>query len=287
MQKEGQGMTGINLLIVDDEQMIRNGLKCGIPWDSIGISNVFTAEDSYSALRICEENTIQIVITDICMPEIDGLELSKRLRHIYPAVRIIMLSGKADFSFAQQAMRLGAVDYLLKPINIHELKQCVENAVEQFRQAQRQRELELQNLIGFTDTGTLTINGNGITIHDRLFRKDDAMKKSTDGFSPMVAKVIDHINLHFRESLSAQAMADLVGLSKNYFSSQFKKELGISFVEYLNRVRIFQAKRLLKNTSFMTYEIAEIVGYSNYNYFSTVFKNVTGSAPSDYRRTEI
>lgn len=279
-------MNGINLLIVDDEQMIRNGLKCGIPWETIGITNVFTAEDSCSALQICEENPIQIVITDICMPETDGLELTKRLRHIYPAVRIIMLSGKADFTFAQQAMRLGAVDYLLKPINIHELLQCVERAVEQFRQNHRQRELELQSLIGFAGPGTLDINGSGIALHDRLFRKDDTMKKSTEGFSTMVTKVVDYINLHFRESLNAQTMASLVGLSKNYFSSQFKKELGVSFVEYLNRVRIFQAKSLLKNTSYMTYEIAEIVGYSNYNYFSTVFKHVTGYAPSDYRRTE-
>ena len=62
--------------------------------------------------------------------------------------------------------------------------------------------------------------------------------------------------------------------------------MGLSFVEYLNKVRVYQAKRLLKNTGFMTYEVAEIVGYSNYNYFSTVFKNVTGRAPSDYRKIE-
>lgn len=280
----GLALNETNLLIVDDEQMIRNGLKCGIAWDTVGIDRVFTAEDSVKALQVCRENSIHIVITDICMPEIDGLELGKRLRHIYPAIRIIMLSGRADFEYAQQALRLGAIDYLLKPIDVKELMHCVEVAAEQSRRTRQQMEQELQNIAGFTQKHK-AVPGSGIAIHDELFSRDADVKPSA-GFSSMILKVVDYINLNFREPVSAQMMAELVGLSKNYFSSLFKKEMRISFVEYLNRVRVYQAKRLLKNTSFMTYEIAEIVGYSNYNYFSTVFKNVTGRAPSEYRKTD-
>ena len=281
-------MNGTNLLIVDDEQMIRNGLKHSIAWESIGINQVFTAEDSYVALRICEENMIQIVITDICMPEIDGLELSKRLKYIYPAMQIIMLSGKAEFEYARQSMRLGAVDYLLKPIDVKELMKCVENAVIQFHQVQKKLEEDLQSLIGDSgEQNILAVSGQGTALHERLFSKDTEVRKSMEGVSPVMKKAVDYINLNFRNALNAQEMAEQVGLSKNYFSSQFKKELGISFVEYLNRVRTYQAKRLLKDTNYMTYEIAEAVGYSNYNYFSTVFKNITGTAPSEYRKTDI
>lgn len=287
-RKVGLRMNGTNLLIVDDEQMIRNGLKHSIPWESIGVNRVFTAEDSYGALRICEENMIQIVITDICMPEIDGLELSKRLKYIYPAMQIIMLSGKAEFEYARQSMRLGAVDYLLKPIDVKELMKCVENAVIQFHQVQKKLEEDLQNLIGLSgEQNILAVSGCGTALHDRLFSRDSDVKKSTEGFSSVMKKAVDYINLNFRKSLSAQGMAEQVGLSKNYFSTQFKKEVGISFIEYLNRVRIYQAKRLLKDTNYMTYEIAEAVGYSNYNYFSTVFKSMTGIAPSEYRKADI
>lgn len=276
-------MNKINLLIVDDEQMIRKGIKYGINWKKIGIDQVFSAEDSYRALQICEENKVQIVITDICMPEIDGIELSKRLRYIYPEIHIIILSGKADFEYAQQAMRLGAIDYFVKPIDVNELVKRVENIVEHFRWAYQKMERELQNLASFIPLGKGK-TGSGLEIHESLFCKDPDVKKSADGFSLMMTRVVDYINLNFREPINAQMMADIVGFSKNYFSSQFKKEMGISFVEYLNKVRVYQAKCLLKNTNFMTYEIAEIVGYSNYNYFSTVFKNVTGKSPSDYRK---
>jgi len=97
---------------------------------------------------------------------------------------------------------------------------------------------------------------------------------------------INHINMNYALNLTVDSVADVVKRSKNYFSTQFKKELGISLIDYVNKVRIEHAKLLLKETGYLTYEVAERVGYSEYRYFCTVFKKYTGITPTQYREAK-
>jgi len=115
----------MKLLIADDDLQIRTGLKEGIDWETLTIDEVFIAANGIEAIKIYEEELPQIVITDVRMPGLDGLELSKEIRKLSGATKIIILSGYSDFEYAKKALQLGVTDYLLKPVKIAELKKLV------------------------------------------------------------------------------------------------------------------------------------------------------------------
>lgn len=119
------------LLIVDDDEFIRNGLKHLIDWDELGIEIIGEAEGGHEAYRIFLESAPQIVLTDIRMPDGDGLELISRIREKGWKTHIIILSGYDDFSFVRQAMRYQVEDYLLKPVDANELNEIAKNCCEE------------------------------------------------------------------------------------------------------------------------------------------------------------
>ncbi len=280
----------LKLLIVDDEQNIRRGLQESVDWASIGIHKVFAAEDGQSALDIVEKEKINIIISDIKMPSMNGIELGLRVSNQYPNVAIILLSGYSEFEYAQQAVRFGACDYLLKPVKIPELLECVQKCL-QLKQNQRNLE-QLASEPPPPTIETLLKNKNisdkyryeGLIQHEHLFGSDTRLGISHNRFSATILQALDYINLNKSKPISVNDVALFVQKSNNYFSHQFKKEVGISYVEYLNLVRIEYAKIMLLQTSMMTYEIAENLGFNDYKYFSTVFRKIVGVSPSQYKK---
>lgn len=115
----------IKLLIADDELHIRRGIAASVPWADHGVQVVGEAADGLEGLRLTEEHRPDVVITDVRMPRMDGLELAEKLRERFPAVKVLLLSGYADFAYAQQAIRLGVTEYLLKPFGAEELLEKV------------------------------------------------------------------------------------------------------------------------------------------------------------------
>ena len=105
-----------NVLIVDDEKIEREGLKYLLSREE-GERNVFEASNGKQALQIIRSEDIQLVLTDIKMPHMDGLELASKVREEYPNLPIVIFSGYSDFAFAQEAMRYGVKDYVLKPVD--------------------------------------------------------------------------------------------------------------------------------------------------------------------------
>ncbi|QOS79410.1 response regulator [Paenibacillus sp. JNUCC31] len=118
------------LLIVDDESSVVESLTLTIPWEKYGIENIYSACSAQEALQIASKHSIDIMITDIRMPEIDGLELIERIQHFSRKIRIIILSGHDEFDYAKKAMKLQVLDYLLKPINFDELIHSVRKAIQ-------------------------------------------------------------------------------------------------------------------------------------------------------------
>lgn len=279
----------INLLIVDDEQIIREGL-CSIDWRAHGICDVYVAGNGQEAYELLEKKEVHILISDVKMPVMDGIELGKRVFALNGSTRIIMLSGYSEFEYAKSALKFGAVDYLLKPVDEDELIATVKKAILQF-EVDKVKELfskkserinELQVALDEADKNLLE-NYDGLLLHDKLFADDENIRKVSEGFSVQVLTAINYINKNYALNLNADIVADVVKRSKNYFSTQFKKELCVSLIEYINKVRIAHAKLLLKETGLLTYEIAERVGFSEYRYFCTVFKKSLGVTPSHYR----
>lgn len=518
----------MKLLIADDEMQIRTGLAEGIAWEQLGIDAVFTAENGIEAYEIAQEEQPEIILTDIRMPGMDGLELGKKISALYQPVEVIILSGYNEFEYARAAIQIGAFDYLLKPIHIKALMDLVQKATaeiakkrqsdanstlaEMMRRRERlktwtfsgqrlsaevcrefcktgeiettgkitaclcisdgieernreqfgvyldslleksteqvygkmlfqdhdqifcvvrtvmQEEREqvkqqimrilsdqnrlLQNQFGVTATCTMSRAADAADIpllyadcrnllRHRLYRGKGqlicaeevseeeilasdpvdaeeiqphiaefdyafmhwyigdlfgklAQRKvtSTDlvkgiclnlknilitvvsergldvrnvleeneillndipdycaledyqnwidnlyylilqGMGQIVGKqhsraivqAMEYISRHYAENINLEMTAEYVRKSKNYFSYLFKKEAGVSFVEYLNGIRVKEAKKLLDTTDQMTYEISEKVGFNDYKYFSGIFKKQTGMSPAQYRK---
>lgn len=121
----------MRLLIVDDEANIREGLSKTIDWSSIGIDYVDCAKNGIEALKFVKQTAPDILLTDIRLPGMDGLELAENVTRLYPKTRILLLSGYADFSYAKQAISIGVDEYLVKPVNINDLIEKIKILVEE------------------------------------------------------------------------------------------------------------------------------------------------------------
>ncbi|MEF2964889.1 response regulator [Paenibacillus sp. M1] len=127
----------IKMLIVDDEPVICEGLRCTIDWEALGVKVVGEAYDGLEALHLVKEHDVDVVLSDIRMEGMDGLQLAERLKGQFPKVRVVMISGYEDFEYARQAIRLGVSDYLLKPVEIEELTEVVNKIVGGIRDGER------------------------------------------------------------------------------------------------------------------------------------------------------
>ncbi|MFC4598409.1 response regulator [Cohnella hongkongensis] len=139
----------MKLLVADDEALIRDGIRSHIDWGGYGIEIAGVEENGLAALRVLEREPIDILVTDIRMPRMDGIELSREARKRYPNIKIIILSGYEEFEFAQQALELSVMKYLLKPFTRPELEEAVVQAkeeVESMRRAERQMSVTMERL---------------------------------------------------------------------------------------------------------------------------------------------
>lgn len=118
-----------HVLLVDDEESVLNVLRTSIDWQGLGIETLLTANDGLEALEVFEQQPVDLLITDIRMPGLDGLELIRSVRRLYPDTHCILLTAYSEFDYARQAIYLGVENYLLKPVAKNEIEQTVSNAL--------------------------------------------------------------------------------------------------------------------------------------------------------------
>jgi two-component system response regulator YesN len=128
-----------SLLIVDDEELIRQGIIARLEYLNIKPSAIYEAESGIKALEVMKVHEVDIVITDIRMSDMDGISFIQRALPLYPEVQFIILSGYAEFAYAEQAIRLGVKAYLLKPISNEALKEAIEGAVSRIEEREKLR----------------------------------------------------------------------------------------------------------------------------------------------------
>ncbi|WP_409341814.1 response regulator [Paenibacillus sp. MBLB4367] len=256
------------IIIVEDEWLVREGLKQTIPWSNLGCEVAGEAEDGEEALELIERVLPDIMLSDIRMPTMNGIELAGRLTESHPHISIVFLTGFDDFAYAQQALRLGAVDYVLKPTNPDELEKVIRRITAKLDQERGRQQLAEQQDRRWAD-GRPVVAG---------------LDKRESRESREFQQIMDYLLVHFHEDLPLQSMADRMNVSESYFSRLFKKHVGVSFLEYITNLRVQAAKELLADPRFKMYEIAERVGYQDARYFSQIFRKSTGETPSEYRK---
>ncbi len=238
------------LLIVDDEYEIRNGLY-NFSWKEIGFVAVGQAENGKEALEFIQHNNVDVVLCDVRMPVMDGLEFARIIMEKSIHVKIIFLSGFRDFEYVRCGMQYGGKDYLLKPTKFRRI-------IEVFTRIKKQ-------------------------LDDELIEKYENSRKEEYAHSDKTISVaIKYMNEHL-SSTNLEDTADFVQLSPQYFSKYFKEKTGRTFADYLTECRMEKASALLRDVRNKVYEIASEVGYSNPQNFTRAFKCFFGVSPNKYR----
>ncbi|WP_328804537.1 response regulator [Paenibacillus apii] len=174
------------MLITDDEWLIREGLKQTIDWQALECEIVAEASNGEQSLQAVKEHKPDILLTDIRMPSMDGMQLAEEAQRIHPKLRIIFLTGFDDFTYAQQAVKLKAADYILKPTNPDELVEVFEKVCGDIK-ASRDNETVEQELREWVSAGyTLVLEK---LLHDQLLGISDPKS------ARMLTEIIDNRRL--------------------------------------------------------------------------------------------
>ena len=260
------------VLIIDDEVFIREGMKQIIPWQELGCEVIEEAQNGEEGMEKIIQLIPDIIVSDIRMPKKNGLEMIDEIKSINKNMQIIILTGFREFEYAQQAIRLGVLRFLLKPSKIDEIKEAITAAV-----------INLDKLP--------QIKSNAGKLEDENRVDEDSNDKlevvSDDGDKPqyLVRQAIEYINEYYNQKIDLQTVADKLYVSTWHLCKVIKKQTGTNFVDLLNTARIDNAKKMLLESNMKIYEIAEAVGYTDTAYFSKIFKKVTQVTPNEYRNT--
>jgi two-component system, response regulator YesN len=237
----------LKIIIVDDEELIRMGLVKLLTDAGRGYSVIGCFADGSEALKGLMNSDADVVITDIRMPEMDGMKLIKAVRDMQNTIPFIGLSGYNDFEYARTIFRYGAVDYLLKPVNQSELFKCLDKIAE----------------------------AKGINL---------CVEETAGGNKRVVELVKEIIRKEYAKELNLEELSQKVFLNPKYLSRIFKNETGINITDYLIYVRIEKAKQMMKdNQEIKIYEVANHIGYADSVFFNKIFKRLVGITPLEFK----
>lgn len=246
------------VLLVDDHPHLVEHLSTVIPWAELGVARVHTGNSGDEALETIRNNRIDILVTDIRMPGMDGLQLIGQARALRPEIGCILLSGYGEFEYAQKAIELQAFRYLLKPVRPEVFVSVIR---------------ELTN-----NRDRTSDDGKEPAAELRPANKQEVQRRLIDS-------VRDYVRLHIGGDLTLAAIAEHVYLHPVYLSKVYKEITGTNMSEFILDARMAKAKELLRHPGLRIYEIGEAVGYRSTQHFITEFKKHTGMTPKQFRET--
>lgn len=238
------------ILIVEDEYLLRNELALCEDWAALGFDPPLLASDGEQGLTTALACSPDVVLTDIRMPRRDGLSLLKALQK-RPCICIV-LSGYDEFQYAVEAMRYGVIDYLLKPLDENRLHAALGEALARLKERE-ESEAEAPE----------PMQGSNLYLH----------------------KAAAYIQAHYAEDIHISDVAQTLFITDDYLGRLFIREYRMKFSDYLNQQRIQNSIALLRNPQLKLYQVAQMCGYRDQQYFSNVFKKMMGMSPNQFRHS--
>ena len=282
------------VLIADDEMIERTVLFRTLDKNLKGQCQIFQAENGRETLEIYEREQIQILILDIEMPGINGIEAAERIRQKDKECSIIFLTAFDEFSYAKKAITVRALDYLLKPYDEQELMLVMDEAMSQAdAHAKRKQELwerekkDGTRLLaadwsqGGEDLAQQPLSGQQAD----LGRQDQETWEESGNvrMDKVTEMIFRYIQENYKYDISMQELAKAMNYSEAYFCKLFKQCFSKNFTSYLTEYRVKEAKRMLEQPTVNVKDVGKAVGYMDSNYFARVFKRITGQTPTEYR----
>lgn len=242
------------LIIADDEFLVRNGLISCVDWNALGYEIVGQFEDGEDVIAYVSENPVDVIFTDVKMFYVSGIEVAQWCIANQPSVKVVFVSGYKEFDYVKKAMELGVCDYVLKPIDMDEIKRVFSKI---------KRELDTYS----KQEKSMPIN-NGIAVSDEY----------------IIENARAYVEQHLAEDFGLDDVAAHLYLSKSHFSREYKRLTGDSFMSYVIQRRMEEASDLVKKGVDSPCKIAKAVGYSDLKYFQKCFKKYAGCSIREYQR---
>lgn len=348
------------LIIADDEPMIRAGLYYRNDWNAMGFQVVALLEDGSDVMDFLEKERADVLLTDIRMYQMTGLEAAELIREKYPWMKVVLLSGYREFEYAREAMRQHVYEYLLKPIDYENLKSVFERIRKEFDESEHEKRLlnsfgeeEYEKVLNMTRAVAGSVMGEGEEtwmvyarlkpfmrempgkvreilikrlleqLQTRLTARDpelaevfalklrtlDLTKESEDehplicllsqlndalvsrslvtmekpAVDDSIAKACNYISNHLGDDITYRDVAEFVHLSPRHFIRRFRSEMNETFKDYLIRVRMEGAMRLMDEEGMDAAHVAGAVGYHDEKYFGQLFKKHVGCTLREYQ----
>lgn len=234
------------LIIVDDEPRIAEGMGQLFPWENIGFEIARTFVSAVEALEYLQHEHVDVVLSDIQMPDMTGLDLCRALQSM-EGVRIVLFSSYQNYEYFRSAIQYNVADYLLKPISYATLLECFSK------------------------------------LRDQLDAENQVAQERSEGYYEQIVRTVnEYLDAHYQDGTLTKC-AERVNLSPTYLSRVYKEKSGVSFSDRLLHIRMERACELLSKPDYKGYDVAYDVGYDNPKNFSRAFKNYFGITPSEYR----
>ena len=240
----------IKVLVVEDEKIIREGLIESISWDLLNCKIVGQGKNGKEGLELIKTLNPDLVITDIKMPILDGLEMIEQAMEEEFQFKAIILSSYSEFEYAKKGIKLGVLDYILKPLDEDILLETIEKFKSNFYKSE----------------------------------SDSISRYLSEEYNIFVRKTVQIILDRYVTKLSIKEIALELDVSASYLSRKIKEETDETFLDILNKHRVSKSILLLKEERYKLYEISEMVGFSDYKHFCTVFKKYFNIPPGDFLR---
>lgn len=243
------------VVLIDDENIIVEGLRRVIRWADYNCEVAGTASNAEEGAALIRQVHPHILFTDIRMPGRDGLSMVAGLRSEFPQMQVAILTGYRDFSYAQEAIRLGVTRFLLKPSKMDEIKEA------------------LSAMVQHLDQGETNTASDG----------EDEQAQHVSSF--IVNQAMDYMMENYQQKLTLQAVAEKCYVSQWHLSKLLNRYAGKSFYDILNTIRVNKAKEMLADPKLKIGDISEMVGYADTAHFARTFKKLAGMSANEYRNS--
>lgn len=254
-----------NVLLVDDEPRTMDALERNVDWRKCGIRKVFKARGMAEAIEYVNREKIEIMICDIEMPGGNGIQLLEWFRNSHRQINCIFLTCHPEFDYMRKAIQLRCYDYILKPIRYEEFMRVLSDLIGKMELSEGEVEMTAAKDWGKNSPQTL-------------------MKLSVSPEKRDVElEIKKYVREHLVDNITVSDIAEALHFNPQYLMRVFKKKTDMSIVEYITKTRLEMAQKILTETNLPIQEIAAMVGYSDYAYFTRVFKKETGYSPRHFR----
>ena len=237
------------VMVADDEEYLLTAMQKLIDWDAMGCELAYCARNGRELLDMIEKEQPDIVITDIKMPVMGGMEVAKYVYENLNRTLVILLTGFADFEYAKEAIHYDVSDYIIKTAMLDQLPESIQKATQKLESLRAEK-----------------------VIPDEEWQSDDIM-----------ARLQRYIEANFTKKLTLLDIAGAVHANRSYISRLYKQKTGVNLFDAINRLKIEKSKEMLLS-GLKVYEVAEKVGFDDVAYFSKVFKKIEGCSPKDFSK---